>query len=59
MSNMSYCRFRNTLSELQDCQGALEDGALDVDELSQDEKEAAIALICVCSHISKDFDEGL
>ncbi len=28
MSNMSYCRFENTLRDLQDCIMALEDGEL-------------------------------
>ena len=29
MSNMSYCRFENTLRDLRDCIWALEDGELE------------------------------
>ena len=35
MSNMSYCRFQNTASDLEDCVEAIENGK--IDELSQDE----------------------
>ena len=31
MSNMSYCRFHNTLADLQTCKRALNEGALDSD----------------------------
>jgi hypothetical protein len=48
MSNMSYCRWQNTASDLLDCAGSIEDsmnGAADNDEgepepLSRDEKVA-------------------
>ena len=36
MANMSYCRFRNTMMDLDDCLYALEDG----EELSKDEFDA-------------------
>ena len=40
MSNMSYCRFRNTLADLQDCKRALNEGALDSDsDTSKEEKK--------------------
>lgn len=55
MSNMSYCRFRNTLSDLQDCRDNLED------EMSDPEKRARAALIKVCREIvgMADADETL
>lgn len=46
MSNMSYCRFENTLSDFKDCLGAIE--GLDGGEeppLSRDEARAAVDLI--------------
>lgn len=46
MSNMSYCRFRNTLSDLQDCKQALNDMVIgNGDKLSRDELEAAKELL--------------
>ena len=55
MANMSYCRFHNTLSDLQDCQGALED-FLDNDEnviSSDEERRKAKQLIEVCQEIAE------
>ena len=34
MSNMSYCRFQNTLSDLRDCSENLRDGDLSMEEAS-------------------------
>jgi L-asparaginase II len=47
MSNMSYCRFRNTLHDLQDCADALKEGK----KLSPEEARAAKRLIEKCSDI--------
>ncbi len=59
MSNMSYCRFQNTLSDLRDCQEALNEGCLDRDdELSTEEREAALKLIKRCTKISEDFGDN-
>ena len=52
MPNMSYCRFRNTLKDLQDCQNAL----FDNDVLSPEEGKAAHELIAMCREIA---DEGI
>lgn len=56
MSNMSYCRFRNTVNDLRDCADALEavlscdiedgDGAL-----SDDELDAAKRLVAMCARV--------
>lgn len=52
MSNMSYCRFRNTLGDLDDCKDALEammyegEAALDAEELV-----AAKNLVKTCAEI--------
>lgn len=46
MSNMSYCRFQNTLSDLKDCAEHIED-----DDLSKDEQFARNELEEVCVEI--------
>lgn len=43
MANMGYCRFENTLADLQDCYEHLND-----DDLSEEEKKAKEALIDLC-----------
>ena len=45
MANMSYCRFENTLRDLQDCVWALEDGEL---ENGGSEMSAAIEMLEAC-----------
>lgn len=57
MANMSYCRFQNTLADLDDCADALEamlTGA-DHDELSREERDAAIRLVERCFQIADLF----
>jgi hypothetical protein len=50
MSNMSYCRFRNTLSDLQDCVDYMDD-----DDLSPEEAQARKCLVEVCAEIVEDW----
>jgi len=49
MSNMSYCRFQNTLNDLRDCWENMED------DLSEDEEKAKERLIKLCVDIACDF----
>lgn len=61
MSNMPYCRFENTNSDLRDCQEALED-LLDngIGKLSDRELLCAKALVTRCDNIRQlFFDAGL
>jgi hypothetical protein len=58
MSNMSYCRFQNTLKDLRDCAEALEEIGDNLAELSKDEARAATALIAICQEIGSRFDEA-
>lgn len=51
MSNMPYCRFENTLSDLQDCGDALYDDGLK--DLSDSERAAAKELIELCASIGR------
>ena len=46
MSNMSYCRFQNTLSDLRDCEENLNDS-----DLSKEEHNARKRLIELCLSI--------
>lgn len=56
MSNMSYCRFRNTLSDLQDCEEALEEVGIPSDDaLSTEEARAAVQLVETCFRIARVF----
>ena len=48
MTNMSYCRFENTLLNLTDCYDHLDD------DLSPEEEEAKKKLITICCLIAKD-----
>jgi len=50
MPNMSYCRFQNTLSDLQDCYDNIEK------KLSQDEHEARAELIRLCLEIAGEAE---
>jgi hypothetical protein len=52
MANMSYCRFENTLSDLQDCYNNMED-----DDLSESEKSARQDLIILCINIAEEYGE--
>lgn len=51
MANMSYCRFRNTLDDLVDCQYNFEDIT------SKEELEAAKRLVKVCREIAEEIEE--
>lgn len=53
MSNMSYCRFRNTLTDLLDC----EDYLLDNDDVSEEEARARSNLIMAAARITKHFTD--
>ena len=52
MSNMSYCRFRNTVADLRDCMEHLEDNTND---LAEGEAKARLRLINVCVDIALDY----
>lgn len=57
MANMSYCRFHNTLADLQDCENALED-FINNDENtieSAEERRKAKQLIELCQQIAENY----
>ena len=60
MSNMSYCRFQNTVSDLKDCDGALEEFfGSDWGPLSREELRAAVNLVEVCQTILQRVTEAM
>lgn len=59
MSNMSYCRFHNTLLDLQDCSRALAHGEGDDDELSLEEKVAKKRLLKLCAKLAREYEDEL
>lgn len=53
MSNMSYCRFQNTLQDLRDCYEHLQDS-----DLSDDEDRARRRLINLCIDIADEVGDN-
>lgn len=54
MANMSYCRFRNTLIDLEDCVNFLESGG---GSLSNEEQRAAFILIKRARELTEMFED--
>ncbi len=54
MPNMSYCRFQNTLTDLLDCQEALDDK-----DLSAEEATARERMLLLCEQITTDFADEI
>lgn len=57
MANMSYCRFHNTLSDLNDCESALY-SFINNDEntiSSSEERSKAKKLIELCAYIAENY----
>ena len=57
--NMSYCRFRNTLGDLDDCYDVLlEKGVAGAKQDADPEEQRAIQLLIkMCKHIAEDYYE--
>lgn len=56
MSNMHYCRFQNTLSDLEDCYESWDDTP--EKDLSLEEQKARKRLIKVCENIASEYGDG-
>lgn len=52
MGNMSYCRFENTVGDLQDCYDAMDER-----DLSESEAKARRRLIALCVDIACDYGD--
>lgn len=59
MSNMSYCRFQNTVRDLNECHEALEGLFSGEGKLSEDELSAAKRLAETCCDVAKLIVENL
>jgi hypothetical protein len=53
MANMGYCRFQNTLNDLEECFDSMEND----EELSESEEKAKEKLIQLCIEIGNIFGE--
>jgi len=51
MSNMSHCKFRNTLDDLRDCYESMDE------PLPEDEERARKSMIRLCKKIADDYAE--
>lgn len=61
MPNMSYCRFGNTLDDLQDCRDAMigmDHYYQSRDDISEDEFNSMKQIIKICRDIVKITDNG-
>mgnify|MGYP001208111355 CR=1 FL=1 len=57
MANMSYCRFENTVSDMEDCVNALCDVVYDGEDISNSERSRAKEFIRICKQIAEEFEE--
>ena len=58
MMNMSYCRYRNTLNDLNDCFEQMDiESCGGKDDLSRDESRAKENLIELCAQITDQFND--
>jgi hypothetical protein len=56
MSNLSYCRFENTLRDLQDCYEFLQNSnGEDFDRMSAREYNSMVALVDLCGVINYEI----
>ena len=59
MSNMSYCRFRNTLYDLQDCVNAIEMGESTGEDISSSELSALMEMRDLCDYFVENLSEEI
>ena len=59
MSNMSYCRFQNTLYDLQDCADAIEMGESTGEDISSSELSALMEMRDLCEYIVGNLSEEI
>ena len=52
MSNMSYCRFENTLPDLRDCYDNM-----DAKSLNDYERKARLGIIKLCLRIAQEYGD--
>ena len=58
MSNMSYCRFENTIHDMRDCEEALNEISGNIEELeSESEQQCAKKFIAICKRVAADYSD--
>ena len=55
MGNMSYCRFQNTVSDLDDCY----ENIGEANDISDAEKRSRTRLIKLCCEIAQDYGDEI
>lgn len=55
MSNMTYCRFENTVADMRDCLDAIYEGALD--NLSESERLAAFEMHEIAGELAEELKD--
>ena len=60
---MSYCRFENTVKDLEECIDALNDADWDIEEMvenasSKYEARAIRRFVSLCKEVAEAFDDG-
>lgn len=56
MSNMSYCRFRNTYNDMLDCIDHIDEVEDEYEPISREEHEARLSLIQACADVLDRFN---
>jgi len=59
MSNMSYCRFRNTLLDLQDCVDAIDSGETTGENIDSSELRALMDMRDLCEYFVEHLPEEI
>jgi hypothetical protein len=59
MGNMSYCRFRNTLYDLQDCANAIEMGEFTDEGIDSSELSALMEIRDLCEYFVENLSEEI
>lgn len=54
MTNMAYCRFRNTIADMRDCIRAMDD--FDETESSEEEVRAYYRFIELCHQVAENYE---
>lgn len=59
MSNMSYCRFQNTLRDMYDCFEFDGEDNDDRDDLSEEEESARLRMLVLCRKITEAHEDEM
>jgi len=57
MSNMPYCRFENTLHDIEECTNAIYDGEVNIKDMSSYEKSAFMKIAEACKELAEAVED--